>query len=153
MIRSLTLFLLLIVAAPATAQSVQDQIVSQLRSQGFEQIELSRTFLGRIRVVAVSDTLERELVFNPTTGEILRDYWEERDGPNARVPRVFSPPRDKSSQPNSGDRSDDDDREDDRDADDDKDADDKDEDDKDEDDERGEDDDRDDDDDKDGDDD
>ena len=153
MIRSLTLFLLLIVAAPATAQSVQDQIVSQLRSQGFEQIELSRTFLGRIRVVAVSDTLERELVFNPKTGEILRDYWEERDGPNARVPRVFSPPRDKSSQPNSGDRIDDDDREDDRDADDDKDADDKDADDKDEDDERGEDDDRDDDNDKDDDDD
>lgn len=108
MIRSFTLFLLLIAAAPATAQSVQDQIVSQLRSQGFDQIELSRTFLGRIRVVAVSDTLERELVFNATTGEILLDYWEELDGSNARTPRVFLTPHDKNNQPKTGDRSDDD---------------------------------------------
>jgi hypothetical protein len=66
-----------LVAAPfaALAQSVQDQIIGQLTEQGFGEFEISRTFLGRVRVVTQSEQLERELVFNPNTGEILRDYW------------------------------------------------------------------------------
>mgnify|MGYP006955165040 CR=1 FL=1 len=56
----------------ALAQSVQDQIVSQLRGQGFTEISLQRTWLGRVRVIALRDDLRRELVFNPQTGEILR---------------------------------------------------------------------------------
>ena len=66
-----------LVAVPfaALAQSVQDQIIGQLTEQGFGEFEISRTFLGRVRVVTQNDQLERELVFNPNTGEILRDYW------------------------------------------------------------------------------
>lgn len=74
----------------AMAQSVQDQIISQLQAQGFTHIEVTRTLLGRVRLVATSDSLERELVFNPATGQILRDFWEERDG-DSRVPRLTNP--------------------------------------------------------------
>lgn len=62
----------------ASADQIEDSIVSQLRSQGFTKIELSRTLLGRARVVAKSPKLDREIIFNPVTGEILRDYWTER---------------------------------------------------------------------------
>jgi hypothetical protein len=64
----------------ASAQSVQDQIITQLTDQGFGNFEITRTFLGRIRVTTQSDQLQRELVFNPNTGEILRDYWEPLAG-------------------------------------------------------------------------
>jgi len=73
----------------AAAQSVQDQIVSQLRGQGFTEITMQRTWLGRIRVVALRDDLRRELVFNPQTGEILRDYWQEIDDDEG--PTLFNP--------------------------------------------------------------
>lgn len=81
-------------AGLASAQSVQDQIVEQLQDQGFNRITVQRTLLGRTRIEAFSDTLERELVFNPNTGEILRDYWEPLDdddddgGPRLRDPNA-----------------------------------------------------------------
>ena len=81
--------LLLAFPGLAAAQSVQDQIVSQLTAQGFTRIEVSRTLLGRVKIEALSPTLERELVFNPATGEILRDYWEDRDDGEAATPRVL----------------------------------------------------------------
>ena len=63
----------------AHAQSVEEQIIAQLEAQGFTQIEVSRTLLGRIKLEAVSPTLVRQLIVNPATGEVLRDFWEERD--------------------------------------------------------------------------
>jgi hypothetical protein len=64
----------------AFAQSVQDQIIDQLTEQGFGDFEITRTFLGRVQVFTRSDRLERGLVFNPTSGEILRDIWAPMTG-------------------------------------------------------------------------
>lgn len=96
----------------AAAQSVQDQIVSQLRAQGFSEITLQRTWLGRVRVIAKRDDLRRELVFDPQTGEILRDYWRED---NDDGPRLFNPGGSNSAG-SSSERDDDDDDDDDDDA-------------------------------------
>jgi hypothetical protein len=84
---------LVLVGTPhvAAAQSVQDQIVAQLRGQGFSEISLNRTWLGRVRVTAVRDDLRRELVFNPQTGEILRDYWRTTEADDDDGPRLFNP--------------------------------------------------------------
>ena len=57
-----------------------DAITHQLRDQGFSRIEVSRTLLGRTRIVAHSGDGEREIILNPNTGEILRDLWEPKDG-------------------------------------------------------------------------
>ncbi|KAA9005179.1 hypothetical protein, partial [Histidinibacterium aquaticum] len=87
----LALVLYLVLAATAAgAQTVQDQIVSQLRAQGFTSIEASRTLLGRVILHAQSPSYDRELVFNPTTGEILRDLTTIRRGDDSR-PRVLNP--------------------------------------------------------------
>ncbi|MEL7181617.1 MAG: hypothetical protein AAFN63_17610, partial [Pseudomonadota bacterium] len=83
----------------AAAQSVQDQIVSQLRDQGFGDIRVQRTWLGRIRVISQRDGVRRELVFNPQTGEILRDYWRDADDDG---PRLFNPGGGSSSSGGSG---------------------------------------------------
>lgn len=45
-----------------------------LQQQGYAIIEHGYPFLGRLRVVAESDEIHREIVVNPGTGEILRDY-------------------------------------------------------------------------------
>ena len=109
---------LVLVGAPhvAAAQSVQEQIVGQLRAQGFTEISLNRTWLGRVRVVALRDGLRRELVFNPQTGEILRDYWADLDDTK---PRLFNPGGGSSSGGGINDDDEDDDDEDDDDEDDD----------------------------------
>ena len=92
--RALLHTVLLLVALPLAgwAQSVEDQIVSQLRAQGFEKIEVSRSLLGRTVLRATSDQFDREMVFNPATGEILRDLVTRRlssdDRPAVIVPDV-----------------------------------------------------------------
>ena len=77
----------------AAAQSVEDQVFAQLQEQGFTVIEVRRTFLGRIRFIAESAYLYRELVINPQTGEILRDYVRDIDGDknHDRNPRILNP--------------------------------------------------------------
>lgn len=57
---------------PAWANK-QDDIVERLVEAGFGQIEITRTLLGRVRIVATKGNVRRELVINPRTGEILRD--------------------------------------------------------------------------------
>ena len=58
----------------ALAQSVQDQVLAQLRAQGFVIEEVQRTLLGRVRVIARRGSQVRELVFDPRNGSILRDF-------------------------------------------------------------------------------
>ena len=68
------------VSVAAQSGSPLSQIVRQLEDQGFTIQSVRRTWLGRTRIVARSRTYEREVVFVPSTGEILRDYWEELGG-------------------------------------------------------------------------
>ena len=56
------------------ARTVEEQLLATLRTQGYEILEQGYTFLGRLRVVAQNGQLRREIVINPGTGEILRDY-------------------------------------------------------------------------------
>ena len=56
-----------------------DRVRSQIETQGFTITEMHRTWLGRVRITAVNSQFEREIVFRPATGEILRDHWEARD--------------------------------------------------------------------------
>ena len=66
-------------AGVAQTQTIQDRIVQQLRDQGFDEIEVTRTWLGRVRILAEEDDTLREIILSPTTGAILRDYWVELD--------------------------------------------------------------------------
>lgn len=61
------------------AQDLQAVLVAQLTEQGFSKIQIGRTFLGRVRLFATSANQSREIIFNPRTGEILRDYWDNLD--------------------------------------------------------------------------
>ena len=87
------------------AQSVEDQVFAQLQEQGFTVIEVRRTFLGRIRFIAESAYLYRELVINPQTGEILRDYVRDIDGDknHDRNPRILNPNHNPSHTNDDGD--------------------------------------------------
>lgn len=68
------LCVMLLGAAPAFAQSFEEALVAQLREQGYASIVVSRTWLGRLRIDATMGEARREIVINPSTGEILRDY-------------------------------------------------------------------------------
>ncbi|MDE4190289.1 hypothetical protein [Phaeobacter gallaeciensis] len=77
------LVMLLAYPGVALADSFTDRITDQLRSQGYGEIVVTRTFLGRYRIVATTDRIEREIIVNPGTGEILRDYIEDKDDDSA----------------------------------------------------------------------
>ena len=62
-------------AHPAFAQDIVSAIRAQLRAQGYTSISVTRTLLGRRRIFAKSEEYQREIIVNPRTGEILRDYW------------------------------------------------------------------------------
>ncbi len=73
--------LLTLGAEAARAQSPADAVVEQLREQGYVELQVSRTLLGRVRVIALSaDGGQREIILSPATGEILRDYVKAADG-------------------------------------------------------------------------
>jgi len=59
--------LLAVAATSASAQSVEESVIQQLQAQGFSQITVERTFLGRLRIEAYSATLERELATTKIT--------------------------------------------------------------------------------------
>jgi len=76
--RYATTFVIACVFTPGLAQadSLEDTIVDQLQKQGYSDVRVGRTLLGRTRIVAEGEGREREIVVNPRTGEILRDVWE-----------------------------------------------------------------------------
>ena len=92
-IRRLTFvaFLLCALGGRVGADTTVQAIVDQLRAQGFETITVSRTMLGRTRVTATSPRYSREVVINPGSGEILRDYWEAREHSGSKGPSLVDP--------------------------------------------------------------
>ncbi len=63
-------------AGMAVAAPIEETVVAQLNEQGYSNISVRRSFLGRILITATSDAGQREIVINPNTGEILRDYFQ-----------------------------------------------------------------------------
>jgi hypothetical protein len=80
-----------LVPALAQADEMQDAIVRELGAQGYTHVKISRTWLGRLRFVATSETREREIIVNGRTGEILRDYWHDLSTESAPIPRIVDP--------------------------------------------------------------
>lgn len=67
--------LLAALASPVLGQSSPtDEILAALKNHGYRIVLQERTWLGRERIVAETVGKRREVVFNPGTGEILRDY-------------------------------------------------------------------------------
>jgi hypothetical protein len=87
---------------PALAQTMDARITTSLEAQGYRIVTLYYTWLGRIYVIAESDTVRREMVFNPATGEVLRDYAVQLGGSQTAETRESSD-RGNAGGTNSGD--------------------------------------------------
>ena len=61
-------------ATPLYAQNYEQAILAQLRQDGYEQITVTTTLLGRIRIVADGAQGQREIVLNPRTGEVVAEF-------------------------------------------------------------------------------
>lgn len=66
-------------AWPDQPDPVSD-VLRALRFQGYREIWFERTLLNRIRIVAERRGRSREIVIDPRTGEILRDYSAPPEG-------------------------------------------------------------------------
>ena len=85
--KALVLALALLVAQPVAAQTREAQLLAQLEAQGFVLVEKRISWLGRIILDLENETHEREVIFNPVNGSVMRDFTEakhsegEEDGP------------------------------------------------------------------------
>ncbi len=75
------------------AQDFQSKYSQEMTDQGFSNLTVTKTWLGRTRITAVSKTQSRELVFDTYTGEVLRDYSEKLD------PSHITPPNTEQKDP------------------------------------------------------
>jgi DNA-binding CsgD family transcriptional regulator len=80
--KNLLLATLLMVASalPGLAGPFEDEIAQHLRAQGFAEIDVNRSFLGRSQIIARNTEYFREIIVNPVTGVILRDFTRREDG-------------------------------------------------------------------------
>lgn len=85
-------------SGPAQAAGLVDDLVHELRSQGFSSIDVSRTMLGRVRIEAIGSEGSREIVLNPNSGEILRDLWTSAGPVKGRPTRSSGKSSGKNSQ-------------------------------------------------------
>ena len=78
MLKSFLLVLFLAAFLPvevvAQTMTVREFYVRELREDGYDNIRISRTFLGRLRFTGSQPGRRREIVVNPSNGAILRDY-------------------------------------------------------------------------------
>ena len=63
-------------AGATMAATYADGVVGQLTKQGYYNIAMETTWLGRVRIIADRADGKREIILNPRTGEILRDSWQ-----------------------------------------------------------------------------
>ena len=63
--------------SPAWGSDLVTSVTRQLLKQGYSDISTSQTWLGRTRIIAIGDDSRREIIVNPRTGEILRDFWQD----------------------------------------------------------------------------
>ena len=68
-----------------------DDISDEIRSQGFKIVRVQRTWLGRVRIVGQNDAFRREVVIDPTTGEIRRDLLIPRAHAGEAKPSAETP--------------------------------------------------------------
>lgn len=71
------------VAGADEPQSVA-RVLRALDAAGYHDIRAARTLLNRVRIVAERDGRRREIVVDPRTGELLRDYLDDGE---AEVPK------------------------------------------------------------------
>ncbi|MGB7318233.1 MAG: hypothetical protein WBC85_09745 [Planktotalea sp.] len=76
-------------AVPLAAQDIGSQIADQLRAQGYKSVEITKTWLGRLRLNAANGAQRREIIVNPRTGEILRDFLSGADGAEVTGPQIL----------------------------------------------------------------
>lgn len=69
----------LAVPLAARAESALDSLIAELKVEGYTRIRARRTWLGRVQIRARKGKIRREIVMNPVTGEILRDYREDEE--------------------------------------------------------------------------
>jgi hypothetical protein len=70
---------LLLIGTAASAQSGIDSVLSRLESQGFGRFQIEQEG-GQIKIDAYRGRDERELVYDASTGALLSDTIERRDG-------------------------------------------------------------------------
>lgn len=71
---------LLATCGPSLASTAEDEVAARLRRDGYRILMRKRTWLGRIRFKARKGQTVREVVVDPTSGEVLRDYSDKLAG-------------------------------------------------------------------------
>jgi hypothetical protein len=72
-------------SAPLAAKTLSERVERALKRDGWRDIEITRTLLGRTRVTARKGDARREIILNTRTGEVLRDILIHDQGGTGSV--------------------------------------------------------------------
>lgn len=90
------------VMRPLTVQAVTEaDLIASLEQEGFSVVERERTFLGRVRILAVGPAGTREVILNPRNGRVLRDLIRRRETAPPDSPPAAPPEQPPESPPES----------------------------------------------------
>jgi hypothetical protein len=64
----------LVASATFVCAGPVDAVVKELTNHGFTIRDIRKTWLGRVKIEATKNSTQREVVVNPYTGELLRDF-------------------------------------------------------------------------------
>ena len=93
-LKAVCLALLVTVQAASAADRISpDMVKAALEAQGYAVESVTRTLLGRVRVIASLGPVWREIVLDSTSGEILRDYAVEFAPADLPAPEPGDMPR------------------------------------------------------------
>jgi hypothetical protein len=120
-------------AGMAKAEPLTDEVIRTLQRSGYGNIQVQRTWLGRLRAIGSNGSKTREIIVNGRTGEVLRDVVISRDASGNATSGYSDSNDDHEDDGRDDSRNDDRDDRDDDDKDDDRDDDDRDDDDRDDD--------------------
>lgn len=76
------------VLAPLVAaadEGIEDRVTGYLEGQGYETVQISRTWLRRLRFYARGPQGSREIIVDPGSGAVLYDYAETPDARQQRL--------------------------------------------------------------------
>ncbi len=114
-------------ASAVYADTIAEQVISQLQAEGYERIEISSSS-SRVEVEAIRDGMKLEVTYDAVTGEILEQEVRPVNDSDDTTPGIEIDGQDDDSSDDDEDENDDDDSDDDDEDDDENDDDDEDED-------------------------
>lgn len=94
--------------ASSACAGTLDDVIARLAAEGYTVKEVDKTLLGNYKIEAYKGAIEREVVYNPSLDQVLRDKTDDNADDGSRATGTNDDSSDEASSDDSGNESGDD---------------------------------------------